>query len=35
MQTRVLILGEGFAGLELSEKEHFGSSRRLRWFGPR
>jgi NADH dehydrogenase FAD-containing subunit len=42
MTMRVLILGAGFGGLELSTslsealraaKEQFGSSRRSRWFG--
>jgi hypothetical protein len=32
--TRILILGAGFGGLELSTKlEEFRSSRRARWFG--
>jgi sulfide:quinone oxidoreductase len=44
MKKRILVLGAGFGGLELStmdepsvalraDKEQFGSSRRARWFG--
>jgi len=32
MSSRIVVLGAGFGGL-VSEKEHFGSSRRSRWFG--